>query len=135
MRQRIARRRLALFAAGALVVAVGLAVHFQAGGTAASLAADALYAALVYLIVAFLAPRSAPVRVAATAAGLCVVVELFQLTGVPSLLAEAWPPTALVLGTTFVAWDLVAYLVGAALAGLADRMVSSCATVRAARGR
>lgn len=117
------RRRPALFAAGALVVAVGLAVHFLASGPAASLLADALYAALVYLIVAFLAPRTAPARVAAIAAGLCVIVELFQLTGVPSRLAEAWPLTALVLGTTFVAWDLVAYLVGAALAGLADRLL------------
>lgn len=114
------RRRPALASAGVLVVAAGLSVHYLAAGALASLFADALYAALVYLIVAFLTPRTPPARVAVIAAALCAVVELFQLTGVPSRLAEAAPPIALVLGTTFVAWDLVAYVVGAALAGLAD---------------
>ncbi|WP_197059408.1 DUF2809 domain-containing protein [Cryobacterium sp. MLB-32] len=120
--ERVMRRRWVLCAAGGLVVATGLGVHFLADGVLAGLVADALYAVLVYLLVAFVVPRASPARIAVTAAALCALIELFQLSGVPSLLAERWAPIALVLGTTFGAWDLVAYAAGAALAGVIDRL-------------
>ena len=43
---------------------------------------------------------------------LCVAIEVLQLTGAPAGLAEFFPVARLLLGTTFSAIDLVAYLVG-----------------------
>ncbi|MFT4136162.1 DUF2809 domain-containing protein [Microbacterium sp.] len=41
--------------------------------------------------------------------GVCVAVELFQLTGVPQTVGAAFPPAMLVLGTVFDARDLAVY--------------------------
>lgn len=84
------------------------------------MAGGVLYAVLIYLLVAFFAPRWPPLRAAALALGVCVAIELFQLTPVPGELGAAFAPLRLVLGSTFVATDLVAYAIGAALAALGD---------------
>ena len=78
---------------------------------------DALYAAFVYALLVVIAPRARPSAVAVIAFGLCVLVELAQLTGIPAAVVDAFPAARYALGTTFVAVDLVAYAagVGAAL--------------------
>jgi len=106
------RRRMLLAAVAGLIVITGLLVHFATVGVVGDLVADALYAVLVYLIVAFIFVRRSCGQVALVAVLLCVAIELFQLTGVPSTLAEGFPPFRYLLGTTFNALDLVAYLVG-----------------------
>ena len=73
---------------------------------------DALYAVLVYLVVSIVVVRRPARQVAVVAILLCVAVEVFQLTGVPSSLAEHFAPVRYLLGTTFNALDLVAYVVG-----------------------
>ena len=83
-----------------------------------------LYAALMYLLLAFVLPGARLWRLAGAAVVVCVLVELFQLTPYPSRWGAQWPPLRLVLGTTFNAWDLPAYAAGAAGAGLVDRLVS-----------
>lgn len=108
------RRRAALAAAAVAVLVCGLVVS-RAGGTAADLAGGALYAALVQLLVLLVAPWARPAVAGAVALGACVGVELFQLTPVPALVGAAWPPAAYVLGSTFVATDLLAYVLGVAL--------------------
>lgn len=117
------KRRLFLAIAAVLVIPVGLAARFLPGGIIADAAGGVLYAILIYLLVAFVAPRWAGLKVAALALGICVVIELFQLTPIPATLGAAFPPLRLVLGSTFVATDLIAYAVGAALGWLGDRLI------------
>ncbi|MCC2333189.1 DUF2809 domain-containing protein [Cellulomonas wangsupingiae] len=88
----------------------------------ADLAGGALYAALVQLLVLLAAPRARPRAAAAWSLGACVAVELAQLTAVPAHLAAAWPPAAYVLGSTFVATDLLAYAGGVAVVTAADAL-------------
>lgn len=115
-----ARHRLLLAVAAAVTVTAGLTVRLVFDGAWTGPAGDGLYAVLVYLLLAFLAPRARSVGVAAAAFLVCAGIELFQLTGVPAQLAQEWPPTAWVLGVGFSAADLVAYAVGAVAAALVD---------------
>ncbi|MDR6508639.1 DUF2809 domain-containing protein [Arthrobacter oryzae] len=88
-------------------------------------AGDGLYAVLVYVLVAILIPSKSKALIAAAAVTICVVIELFQLTGLPAELGEAWPPLRLVLGTTFGTADLLAYAGGAAVAYGVDRKMGT----------
>jgi hypothetical protein len=119
--RRQGRRRAALLVAGLATVALGLGVRALGDGAWAGPVGDALYAVLIYLVVAFLDPSGPRLRAAAIAAVACLTIELFQLTGVPAGLGQAWPPIRLVLGTTFGAADLGAYAVGVAAAHVLDR--------------
>ncbi|MFZ4894257.1 DUF2809 domain-containing protein [Plantibacter sp. Mn2098] len=109
------QRRLILAIAAACTIVVGLAVHTFGRGPLADPAGDVLYAVMASLLVAFLMPQWSVWLVAFVAFVFCAGIELFQATGVPSSLAEQWSPTALVLGTTFVPTDLLAYAAGAGL--------------------
>ena len=99
-------------------------------GPAADFTADALYAVLIYLLVAILLPRASSVAVAGIALAFCVAIELFQLTGVPGILSDAFPPARLVFGTTFAPVDLIAYALGTGVALAADAAVRRSKTNR-----
>ncbi|WP_417235120.1 DUF2809 domain-containing protein [Arthrobacter sp.] len=114
------RRRLMLVAAVVCIVPVGLAARFLLGGWVADTAGGVLYAVLVYLLVAFCLPQRGPLIIAVMSLGICWAVELLQLTPLPRDLGAVFPPIRLVLGTTFVAWDLLGYAAGAAAAWLAE---------------
>lgn len=114
--RRAINRRLAAAACVPLVIALGLASRFLGTGPMADVAGGVLYAVLLYVLLIVLHPRAAGVSRALAALGVCVALELFQLTGIPADLALAFPPIRLVLGTTFVPLDLVAYLIGAVAA-------------------
>lgn len=103
---------------------MGLLLHFLAHGVFAGLAADALYTVLVYLVLGLIAPRAGRLWLALAAFAISGAIELAQLTGVPAQLAAAFPPSRLVLGTTFSALDLVAYAAGAAAVVAADAAIS-----------
>ena len=119
-------RRLRLLVDVLLVVVAGLVVFTQAGGTWwGGLAGDALYAALIYLIVAIAFPRTKVTAIAAVAFAICAAIELFQLTGMPTTWAETFWPIRLVLGVGFDPLDLVAYAVGAAAAAGYDTVLWS----------
>ncbi|POH70857.1 hypothetical protein C3B59_04105 [Cryobacterium zongtaii] len=105
-------RRLKLAAIGGLIMATGLVVHFLTEGIVGDFVGDALYAVLVYLVVSIVAVRRPSRQVAIVAILICVAVELLQLTGVPSSLAELFAPMRYLLGTTFNSLDLVAYVIG-----------------------
>jgi len=102
------RLRAAVAATG--VVALGL-VATRLGLDALG---DALYAVLVGLLVVLVAPRTRGLVVGALAFAWCALVELAQLTGLPGHAMDAVPLLRYVLGTTFVATDLLAYAAGAA---------------------
>lgn len=106
------RRRVRTALLVGVVVAVGLASHtWLPESAAADIVGDALYAALVYLLVRFIAPRALPWVIGAVAAAWCAAVELLQLTGLPDRWGAVFPPAALVFGTVFDARDLVIYVI------------------------
>ncbi|GEK22962.1 DUF2809 domain-containing protein [Cellulomonas xylanilytica] len=103
--------RVAAAAIAVGVVVVGVAVS-RLQHPLADPAGDALYAVLVYALLVVVAPRARAAAVAAVAFGLCLLVELAQLTGVPGAVVDAVPVARYALGTTFVPVDLVAYAAG-----------------------
>ncbi|MDQ0079118.1 ribosomal maturation YjgA family protein [Arthrobacter oryzae] len=106
--------------AGLMSVVLGLSIRTLSNAAWTGPAGDGLYAVLVYVLVAILIPSRSKVLIAAAAFTVCVLIELFQLTGLPAELGEFWPPLRLVLGTTFGTVDLLAYAGGAAVAYLVD---------------
>ncbi len=108
------RSRWTLLAACLVTVALGLASRLHgAPPFVVAYVGDALYAVLIYWIVAIVRPRWAPAPIATAAWVLCAAVEASQ----------AWHPAwldalrahrlaALVLGRGFVWADLVCYAVG-----------------------
>lgn len=126
-------RRLILALAGIVVVIAGLSVHaFAPDGFVSDAAGDALYAVLIYLLVAFLAPRWASWATGSVALAWCVAVELFQLTGLPEQWGAAFRPLMLVFGTVFSPSDLLFYALGVAVAAIVDR---ACMRRRSSRAR
>lgn len=120
------RRRTAALIALALVVVVGLATHVLLPDTAASdIAGDALYAVAIYAFLVVAVPTWSPLAVGALAAGWCVAIELFQLTGIPMALGARFAPATLVLGTVFDARDLFVYPLAIAVAAAVDTLVRS----------
>ena len=107
------RSRWVLVGTGAGLIAAGLMLR-GIPGVFGDLAGGVLYAALVFVLIAVLFPAASGVRIGSAAFLLCAAVELLQLTGLPLAIAGVVPPLRLVLGTTFVATDLVAYAIGAA---------------------
>ncbi|MBT2538530.1 DUF2809 domain-containing protein [Arthrobacter sp. ISL-69] len=102
-------------------VVLGLSIRTLSDAAWTVPAGDGLYAVLVYVLVAILLPSKSKALIAAAAVTVCVMIELFQLTGLPAELGESWPPLRLVLGTTFGSADLFAYAGGAAVAYAVDR--------------
>jgi hypothetical protein len=102
------------------LVAVGVAVS-RLESPLADPVGDALYAGFVFTLVVLVTPRARSGVVAAVTVAICAAVELAQLTGIPAAVVDAVPVARYALGTTFVAVDLVAYAVGAALAWLVRR--------------
>lgn len=122
--------RLRILAALLATILTGLAVSTRGTGPLADALGDTLYAVMVILGLALVLPRPRLV-VAALGLAWCWAVELAQLTGLPAAAVAAWPPLRFVLGTTFQAVDLVAYVVGAVAAvGLLSALVPAAATRR-----
>ncbi|MFB7251762.1 DUF2809 domain-containing protein [Microbacterium sp. NPDC056234] len=124
------RRRVVVGSAAALTIAAGLLVHRYGSGDSGDIVGDALYATLVYLVLALLAPRSPRRLIGAMALIVCAVVEFLQLTGIPREAATVFPPAALVLGAGFDQRDLLVYA-----AAVLITMVIDVAISRAARPR
>lgn len=115
------RSRTRVLLAALAVIVAGLASR-NLPGLLGDATAGILYAALLYLVIAFLAPASRAIAAMAVAAALGIVIELFQLTGIPADLMRLWPPLRYVFGSTFVLSDLAWAVIGAALGALSDRL-------------
>lgn len=124
------RRRRRLATGAVVVIVAGLAVVGLGQGTVADLVGDALYAALVYLMIAFLTPEALRWRGVVVAVLFCATIEVLQLTGLPAALVEVWAPARYLLGTTFNAADLLAYGVGAVAAGGIDTALGGRSYIR-----
>ncbi|MFF0373968.1 ribosomal maturation YjgA family protein [Actinoplanes missouriensis] len=108
-------------AAGVALVFLGVAfgIRLLAGdgildgsGALAQNSGTALYASMIYAILFALTPQARPLTAGVAAITFCWAVELFQLTGVPALLAEHSVVARLVLGAHFDGWDMLWYPVG-----------------------
>jgi len=119
----VLNRRARLAMALVMIVLAGLFLSRFWHGPMAGAVGDGLYAVMVYLLVAFVMPKARAAAVGGIAFGLCVMIELTQLTGVSAAVVHAWWPARYVLGTTFHAADLVAYAVGAVSGAVLDRVV------------
>lgn len=101
-----------------LVVVAGLATTRLAGPWADAVG-DALYAALVVLLVRWARPDRPSWWHGTVGLAVCWAVELAQLTDLPAAAVRAVPVLRYLLGTTFGATDLVAYAVGASVCAAA----------------
>ncbi|KJQ55978.1 ribosomal maturation YjgA family protein [Microbacterium sp. SA39] len=118
------RRRVAIALLAAATVGLGLLVHRGVDGAVGDIAGDALYAVLIYLLLALVVPRAPRAAVAALAFVICGGIELLQLTGLPREWAAVFPPIELVLGSGFDPRDIVVYAVAVAAASFIDITVS-----------
>jgi hypothetical protein len=120
------RSRIAYGVALVLVVAAGVgsrvfARHLPA--FVATYAGDTLYATMVFVGLAIIAPRSSTGRLAITALACCCAIEISQLYHAPWIDAiRATVPGALVLGYGFLWSDLACYAAGVAVGAAADRL-------------
>lgn len=126
-------RRLGAAACVLPVIALGLGARFLGSGLAADVAGGVVYAVLIYVLATFLRPRAGHVANALAALVFCVLIELLQLTDIPADLAAFFPPVRLVLGTTFVPLDLLAYGLGTALALGIDLVAGGLLRARGAK--
>ena len=114
------RKRSHLVLLAALTIALGLASRrFPAlfPSMLGKYPGDALYAVLVYWLVAFARPGTSPPRCAVVATAFCFAIEFLQLWQQPLLKAVRSTTLGhLVLGSSFGALDLVAYVAGTAAA-------------------
>lgn len=91
---------------------------------------DALYAVMVYLLLALVRRNASPLRRAVAAAVIMTALEIFQLTLIPLEMTKSGYIVLQIigrlLGTTFSWLDLTAYFAGIVAAFLADyRMIRS----------
>lgn len=92
---------------------------------------SALWAAMVYFLVAMAASNASRLSIALITAAIAVGVELFRLVHAPWLDAfRLTLPGALLLGRIFSAWNMVAYGAGIIFAMALDRVVVEALAVR-----
>ncbi len=127
-------RRTLLVLALAATVALGLASRLWPIGWYPydKSLGDALYAVAAYLGLGLLWPKWAPRRLAGSALGFCVAVEVLQLTGLPARYAFL-PPVRWLLGTHFAWHDVICY--GAGIAGILILDHALLHRVKGAEGR
>jgi Protein of unknown function (DUF2809) len=93
---------------------------------------DTLYAILAYLILSILWRWGKPTFKAVVAIGIMLLIESFQLTGIPSELRRhanpVWRIVAILLGTEFQWLDVVAYFVGITAIAILDWSVVGSGT-------
>jgi hypothetical protein len=110
----------------ALVVVIAAGLGSRAFGASlpsfvAAYAGDTLYATMVVLGLAILAPRWSTARLVGTGLALSVAIEVSQRYHAPWIDAiRATTPGALVLGYGFLWSDLACYVVGVLVGGAID---------------
>lgn len=110
-----------------ITVVLGLTTHLHGFGLQAAardILGDALWAAMIYWLIALIAPHVSVVARASVAVAVCVAVELSQLMQHPALMAVRSSTLGhLVIGSDFDARDLLAYGAGIAGAVVLERAI------------
>ncbi|KQP40512.1 ribosomal maturation YjgA family protein [Methylobacterium sp. Leaf106] len=119
------RSRGGCLAAGLAIIVVGLSLRFVPLGLPMGIVkygGSALWAAMVYALVAALLPHRNGQAILLVAGAIALVVELSRLVHTPWLDAfRLTLPGALLLGRIFSPWNLVAYAAGLTASALVDR--------------
>jgi hypothetical protein len=110
-RSELSRRR--VLVAVALVIPTGMLLR-QLPGEVGNLAAGACFPILFALLIRLVWPRMTTLACAGIAFGISASIEAAQLTPIPAMLTDAFPPAYWLVGSTFAPLDLVGYAVGAA---------------------
>jgi nicotinamide riboside transporter PnuC len=122
-------RNVSLLMCLGMVIIIGLASRvFHTGFSLVDkYLGDALYAAMFYLILSLLWPRSSTLYRACAAMAVMTVIETFQLTQIPLQLSKSTNIVlhilAVLLGTEFRWMDMLAYLIGITAMALIDQFV------------
>lgn len=133
MRPERPRRPIALLAATTVALGLLSRADLPMPGIVATYGGDTLYATLAFLLIALLRPGWPAWRIGLLALIACFAVELSQLIRAPWLDAlRRTLPGRLVLGSGFLASDLVCYTLGVLFGAAADRLASSAAPPRGA---
>ena len=86
---------------------------------------DMLYAVMIYLLLSFVRPRAAPLAKLWLSMIIMILIEAFQLAGIPLSfrLSESavLQVVGILLGTHFALFDIIAYMVGIVVVYLLDR--------------
>ena len=118
-------RRLRYAALAAVTIGVGLLVHLHGHSLPADvrdILGDMLWAAMIYWVLAFIAPGAPRAWLAAAAIGICFAVEFSQMLNNPALRAARSSLIGhLILGSDYDTRDLFAYRAGVIAASLVDR--------------
>ena len=122
------RRSLRRAALALAVIACGLSLRwygfpFGLPAFVVKYGGSLLWAIMVFLLVGMCLPRLSPMRLAAIAGAIAVVVETSRLVHVPWL--DAFRVTtagALLLGRIFSPWNLLAYVAGIVFGVWIDRL-------------
>ena len=120
------RSRIKLALATIIVIGLGLATRSSlvTQPFIQSHAGDALWALMIYLMIAFLFPKARTAFLIVGATTFCLVIELSQLSTHPWLVAGRENRFgALILGRGFLAIDLLRYAAGVLVGGLIDRVL------------
>jgi len=117
------RSRVRVLVQLAVVIALGLlSRRVPLPGILAEHTGDALYAVAAYFATAFVFPAASRPALACAAFGFSAAIEFSQMLSWPWLRdLRSTRYGALVLGQGFQRADLVAYAIGAVVAGLCDR--------------
>lgn len=94
---------------------LGLGLQLLERSPVVDVAGSVLYVCAVGLLLGAGWPALSSAAVAALAFAVAVAVELLQLTAVPQAIVAAFPPSRLLLGSSFDPVDLLAYAGGAVL--------------------
>lgn len=129
-----ARRAIVALALALTVIALGLGLRFYGLGFGLPVfivkyGGSALWATMVYFLLAATAPRLSRSRLMGIALTVAILVELIRLVHTPWL--DSFRLTlagALLLGRIFSVWNIVAYAVGIALGAAVDLKVCADAS-------
>ncbi|MFB6612280.1 DUF2809 domain-containing protein [Agromyces sp. NPDC056379] len=102
--------------AAAVGLALGLGLQLLERTPVIDVLGSVVYIVFIACLLRAILPRLGAAVSSATAFGFATVIELLQLTELPQLVVDAFPPSRLLLGSAFDPIDLLAYAGGAVLA-------------------
>jgi len=118
--------------AAAVSLALGLGLQLLDRTPVVDVLGSVVYIVFIASALRAILPGLGAVACAATAFAFATAVELLQLTELPQLVVDAFPPSRLLLGSAFDPIDVFAYAGGAVLAIVVQTVLIGAERVAAA---
>ena len=118
--------------ASAVALALGLGLQLLDRTPLIDVLGSIVYIVFIACLLRAVWPALGAVGSAATAFGFATALELLQLTELPQLVVDAFPPSRLLLGSAFDPIDVFAYAGGAVLAIVVQTVLIGAERVAAA---